>query len=104
VISLAREEGADFVVMDDMRARREAKKRGCEPLWMLQVLDEAAERGLIDDVSQKLEHLKRETNFYVGDKVRAVIENMKQRDLQRTQARESAVPTSEDDQKKKASE
>jgi len=104
VISLAREAGADFVMMDDMKARREAKKRGCEPLWMLQVLDEAAERGFIDDVSQKLEHLKRETNFYVGDKVRAVIENMKQRDLQRTQARESAVPTSEDDQKKKASE
>jgi predicted nucleic acid-binding protein/predicted transcriptional regulator len=58
VISIAREEGADFVVMDDMRARREAKKRGCEPLWMLQSLDEAAERGLIDDVSQRLEHLQ----------------------------------------------
>jgi predicted nucleic acid-binding protein len=27
VISLAREEGADFVVMDDMKARREARKR-----------------------------------------------------------------------------
>ncbi len=100
VISLAREEGADFVVMDDMRARREAKKRGCEPLWMLQVLDEAAERGLIDDVSQKLEHLQTQTNFYVGDQVRAVIADMKQRDLHRTQARESDVPTSEDDEKK----
>jgi predicted nucleic acid-binding protein len=88
VISLAREEGADFVIMDDLRARREAKKRGCEPLWMLEVLDEAAERGLIDDVSEKLEQLERQTNFYVGDKARAVIEAMKQRDLQRKQAKE----------------
>jgi predicted nucleic acid-binding protein len=42
VISLAREEGADFVVMDDLKARREAKKRGLRPVWMLEVLDEAA--------------------------------------------------------------
>jgi predicted nucleic acid-binding protein len=104
VISLAREEGADFVVMDDMRARREAKNRGCEPLWMLQVLDEAAERGFINDVSQKLDHLQHKTNFYVGDKVRAVIGDIKQRDLHREQARESAVPTSEDDEKKETGE
>jgi hypothetical protein len=55
---------------------------------MLEVLDEAAERGFIDDVSQKLEHLERQTNFYVGDKARAVIEAMKQRDLERKQAQE----------------
>jgi predicted nucleic acid-binding protein len=88
VISLAREEGADFIVMDDMKARREAKKRGCEPLWMLQVLDEAAERGLIGDISQKLEHLEHETTFYIGVKVRVVIEDMKRRDLERKQAQE----------------
>jgi predicted nucleic acid-binding protein len=58
VISLASEERADFVLMDDIKARREARNRGCEPLWLLQVLDEAAERGLIDDISQKLEHLQ----------------------------------------------
>ena len=32
VISLAREEKADFVGIDDMRARRESKERGFEPL------------------------------------------------------------------------
>lgn len=99
VISLALEEVADFVVMDDIRARREAKKRGCEPLWMLQVLDEAAEQGLIDDITQQLEQLQHHTNFYVGDKVRAVIEAMKQRDLQRKQARDSAVPMPADGEK-----
>ncbi len=74
--------------MDDRKARREAKKRGCEPLWMLQVLDEAAERGLIGDISQMLEHLEHKTSFYIGEKVRVVIEDMKQRDLERKQAQE----------------
>ena len=71
---------------------------------MLQVLDEAAERGFINDVSQKLDHLRHKTNFYFGDKVRAVIEDMKQRDLQRKQGRESAVSTSKDYENKEAGE
>ena len=84
-IALAREERADAIVMDDKTARREARKRGLEPLWMLQVLDEAAERGLIDDLTEKLEHLEHRKSFYVGEKVQAVIEDMKQRELQRKQ-------------------
>jgi hypothetical protein len=56
------------------------------------------------DVSQKLEHLQTQTNFYFGDKVRAVIADMKQRGLHRKQARESAVPTPENDEKKEAGE
>ena len=83
IISLARELGADVLVMDDVKARREAKKRGIQPLWMLEVLDEAAERGLIDDLSERLEHLEGRTSFYVGQKARAVIEDMKQRDRER---------------------
>ncbi len=66
----------------------EVKKRGIEPIWTLQVLDEAAERGLVSDLSGTLERLERETTFYVGEKARAVIEDMKQRDRQRKQARE----------------
>lgn len=45
VISLACEEGADSVLMDGMKARREAKKRGFEPLWLLQVLGEGPSEG-----------------------------------------------------------
>jgi hypothetical protein len=71
---------------------------------MLQVLDEAAERGFIDDASEKLDHLQHQTNFYVGDRVRAVIVDMKQRDLQRNQARESAVPMPEDRETKQTGE
>jgi predicted nucleic acid-binding protein len=87
IISLARELGADVLIMDDRKARREAKKRGVESLWMLEVLDEAAERGLIDDLSERLEHLMGRTPFYVGEKARAVIEDMKRRDHERKLAR-----------------
>ncbi len=51
--------------MDDKTGRREARKRDLEPLWMLQVLDEAAERGLINDLPDKLEHLEHRTRFYI---------------------------------------
>ncbi len=84
-IALAREERADVILMDDKTGRREAKERGLQPLWLLQVLDEAAERGLINDLPDKLEHLERRTRFYVGEKARAAIEAMKQRDRQRKQ-------------------
>ena len=87
IISLAREVEADFVVMDDVKARRESKKRGIEPLWMLELLDEAAETELIDDLTDKLEQLERRTTFYVGEKARAVIEDMMLRDLKRKQSR-----------------
>jgi predicted nucleic acid-binding protein len=83
IISLAREKGANVAVMDDLKARREVKRRGIEPIWTLQVLDEAAGRGLIDDLTDRLERLERQTSFYVGEKARAVIEDMKRRDVQR---------------------
>jgi predicted nucleic acid-binding protein len=98
VISLAHEVRADFVVMDDMKARREAKKRGLEPLWMLEVLDEAAERGLINNLTGKLEHLEHRTSFYIGPKARLVIEGMKQRELERKQVHErKSLPETEID-------
>lgn len=106
VISLAREQEADFVVMDDIRARKELTKhfrddeaeRKPQLLWMLNVLDEAAERGLIKDLSETLDHLEHRTDFYVGDKARVAIEGMKRRDLQRRQGqgqtlREQDKPT-----------
>jgi predicted nucleic acid-binding protein len=90
IISIAREVGADFAVMDDVKARRELKKRvrGIVPLWTLEVLDEAAERGLIDDLPDRLERLEHRTPFYAGDKVRAILEGMKRRDAERKRARE----------------
>ena len=92
IISLARELGADVLIMDDRKARREAKKRGIESLWMLDVLDEAAERGLIDDLSERLDHLVDRTPFYVGERARAVIEDMKRRDRERNVTRAQRPP------------
>ena len=81
IISLAQEDKADIVVVDDVKARREVKMRGIEPIWTLGVLDEAAERGLADDLLERLDHLERQTSFYLGQKARTVIEDMKQRDV-----------------------
>jgi predicted nucleic acid-binding protein len=92
IISLARELGADVLIMDDRKARREAKKRGIEPVWMLDVLDDAAVRGLIDDLAERLDSLEHRTTFYVGERARAVIEDMKQRDDERKRARSQQPP------------
>ena len=60
---------------------------------MLEVLDEAADRGLINDLPEKLEHLEHRTSFYIGNRARLAIESMKQRDLQRKQAQEEPAST-----------
>jgi predicted nucleic acid-binding protein len=92
IIALARELGADVLIVDDRKARREAKNRGIAPLWTLEVLDEAAERGFIDDLSEKLEHLEHRTAFYVGEKARAVIADMKRRDKERKLTEDQRPP------------
>ena len=88
VIALAREESADAILMDDKTGQREAKKRNLRPVWMLSVLEEAAQRGLVSDLPQKLDHLVQKTRFYVGKECKQVIESMRQRDLQRQLTRE----------------
>jgi predicted nucleic acid-binding protein len=92
IISRARELGADVLIMDDRKARREAKKRGMASLWTLEVLDEAAERGFIDDLCERLELLVGRTPFYVVEKARAVIDDMKGRDRERKLARAQQTP------------
>jgi len=83
IISLALEESAEFVLMDDLKARKAARKLNLEPIWTLEVLDEAAERGLIDDLPYRLDILEHQTLFYVGKAARQVIEDMKARDGKR---------------------
>ena len=55
---------------------------------MLEVLDEAAERGLINDLPARLTALEHQTPYYIGEKARHVIEGMLERDLQRKQSQE----------------
>jgi predicted nucleic acid-binding protein len=94
VISLALEARADFVLMDDNKARKQvlAKAREhdqkMEPLWTLEVLDEAAERRLINDLPERLLALEHQTAFYVGEKAQRVIKDMLRRDLERKKVQE----------------
>ena len=91
-LALAQEVRAEAILMDDRTGRREAKTRNIEPLWMLSVLDEAAEQRLVTDLSQKLVYLEQKTTFYVSRDCKRIIEGMKRRDLERkrTQGREVA--------------
>ena len=87
--------------MDDIKARKQVVAKGqehgqkMEPLWTLEVLDEAAERGFIEDLAEKLDHLEHRTPFYVGERARAVIEAMKQRDRERKQSKKHEPMTPE---------
>lgn len=83
-ISLAVEVRSDFILMDDRIGRREASNRGLRPLWTLQILDEAAERGLLLDIDDKLDRLEHDTPFFVGDAARAAIGAIKRRAAERS--------------------
>jgi predicted nucleic acid-binding protein len=93
-IALALELGTDdlVILMDDKLARRETRARGLHPVWTLTVLDEAAERGLIPDITERVEHLEHKTPFRINRECKAAIESIKQRALERKQAQE---PTQE---------
>lgn len=91
-IALALQEGAEAILMDDRDGQREARKRGLRPVWMLTVLDQAAARGFVSDLSKRLDHLVQRTSFYVGRECRQVMEVMKQRDRDRKLAQEQPAP------------
>lgn len=77
--------------MDDVKARKQVVAKGeehghgMEPLWMLQVVDVAAERGLVDDLPEKLRILEHEAPYYIGKDAREAIRGMLRRDLERKQ-------------------
>jgi hypothetical protein len=54
---------------------------------MLEVLVQATERGLITDLAAKLDQLET-TRFQIGPECKAVIQGMRERDLQRRIAQE----------------
>lgn len=65
-IILARELGADFVVLDDATARRVAQSAGARVSGLLGLLILAKERGLIAELKPLLDELKT-SGFYIGD-------------------------------------
>lgn len=66
-IMLAEELGADQLIVDDLRGRREAQKRGIPVTGTLGVLREASVLGLLD-LRTAVERLKA-TNFHMAPEV-----------------------------------
>lgn len=71
-IVLAREIGADAVVLDDATARRLAKQDGCQVVGLLGLLVVAKRRGLLVAVKPLLNAM-RNSGFFVGDELYATI-------------------------------
>ena len=67
-ILLARELRADWVLIDERKASREAASRGLRVAGTLGILEEAGARNLLD-YEKSRDRLVNETNFYVGDEV-----------------------------------
>jgi predicted nucleic acid-binding protein len=80
-ICLAMEFAADLLLMDDRRARREAESRGLSVAGTLNVLEAAAERGLLD-FRAAIASLQA-TTFHLSDRVvvRALAADAARRDL-----------------------
>ena len=67
-ISLARELGADWVLIDERKETREARDRGLQVAGTLVVIEEAAAQDLLDYGKTK-DRLVNHTNFYVTEDV-----------------------------------
>ncbi len=90
-ISLARELGADWVLIDERKASREAESRGLRVAGTLGILEEAGARTLLD-YEKGRDRLVNETNFYVTDDV---LRESERRYHERKQAREHDRKTQE---------
>ncbi|MFA0784850.1 MAG: hypothetical protein YYHSYBAR_003241 [Candidatus Fervidibacter sacchari] len=58
VLAQALQEGIDSVVLDDMEARRIARRLGLKPIGTVGLLIVARQRGLIDSLKTELDRLK----------------------------------------------
>lgn len=96
-ISLAQEMKAEAVLLDDRDAVKEAKERGLTVLGTLALLDEAASRGLIADLSATLERLVKETNFRRNPTTDGIMRGMLRREVDRRHShqQEQAAPSHE---------
>jgi predicted nucleic acid-binding protein len=90
-ISLACARGADWVLIDERKASREAESRGLRVAGTLGILEEAGARNLLDYDTCR-ERLVNETSFYVTEDV---LGESKRRYLERKQALEQDRKTQE---------
>ncbi len=90
-ISLAQEMRADWVLIDERKASREAESRGLRVAGTLGILEEAGARNLLDYEKDR-DRLVNETNFYVTDDV---LRESERRYHERKQAQEQERKTHE---------
>ncbi len=72
-IILAREVGADFLLMDERLGRAAARNLGIPVVGLVGVLIEARERGLLADAEDVVDQLHRHAGFWLSPKLRKLI-------------------------------
>ena len=72
-IVLARETGADFVLMDERLGRSAARNLGLKVVGLVGVLIEARERGLISDANELIDQLHRQAGFWISADLRKLV-------------------------------
>ncbi len=101
-ISLARELGAEWVLIDERKASREAERLGLRVAGTLGILEEAGARDLLD-YEKSRDRLVNETSYYVTDDVlresATRYHARKQAQEHDRQDREDVLPESEHERK-----
>ena len=72
-IVLARETGADFVLMDERLGRSAARNLGLKVVGLIGVLIEARKQGLITDAGEVMERLSNEAGFWISAELRKLV-------------------------------
>ena len=72
-IILARETGADFVLMDERLGRSAARNLGVKVVGLIGVLIEANRQGLITNASELMERLSNEAGFWISAELRKLV-------------------------------
>ena len=72
-IVLARETGADFVLMDERLGRSAAQNLGLKVVGLIGVLIEARKQGLLPDAVETMERLSNEAGFWISAELRKLV-------------------------------
>ena len=72
-IVLARETGADFVLMDERLGRSAARNLGLKVVGLIGVLIEARKQGLLPDAVETMERLSNEAGFWISAELRKLV-------------------------------